>query len=100
MIQVKLCDIPIELNTHIPAIHSDWDDIFVLQQHKTDAQPRIIIDAFLLDQAPPADQSRTITHFESPNGRYSLASTTNGRSMLTLASKAIICLPDEVEPGR
>ena len=97
--QVKLCKIPIQLNTVTPAIQSDWNDIFVLHKlQKGTDQPKIFITAYPIDLAPPINENDITSTFKSPNGSYSLASTADGRSMLTLASGAIICLPNLNQP--
>ncbi|MFK7801920.1 MAG: hypothetical protein AB8G95_09830 [Anaerolineae bacterium] len=93
--RIKLCDIPIALKTDIPKIQADWQAIFACHlQQQNNQQPAIEIQALPLDQAPPSDLNRPITQFESTNGTYQLALTTDGRSKLTLASGAIVTLPN------
>ena len=92
-------EIPIQLNTDIPDVYADWNDIFILHQHhEENVQSNVIIHASLLDETPLKDTCRPTVNFESSNGSYSLAYTTDGRSMLTVASGAVLCLPDLNQP--
>lgn len=98
--RIQLCDIFIELKTDIPKVMADWKAIFVSHQPHSDhsQEPAIKIEACPLENAPLNDPKQPTTQFKSENGTYSLSTTILGKSKLTLASGAIICLPNLHQP--
>ncbi len=86
---ISLCNIPIQLKTQISAVEQEWADIFAC--HQTEAtNPTITIEAHPLDQAPSHDPSLSIRMFNSESGSYSLATSADGTSTLSLASGAVL----------
>ncbi len=93
----SICNITLQLETAIPAIQQEWEEIFACHMMAKMA-PQISIHAESLDQAPSADPQKSQQIFNAEFGTYTLAETTDGRSHLTLASGAIICLPNITQP--
>ncbi|MEM9773261.1 MAG: hypothetical protein AAF902_01680 [Chloroflexota bacterium] len=90
--RVKICEIEVELESKIPAVCQEWQEIFVNHVcHPPNTQPpHIKIRANAIEEAPSITSFKNHQTFHSDDGTYSRSQSEENQTRLDLASGAII----------